>query len=330
LELSVPHVLVLAQASDLSLVWENWQKNIDAQESLLHELAQESAKETLQESATMILHSHAEEPATVVLHSHESHDAPAEAPANLNLPDLPNLSEEFSLQLSDEEPVSENSSSKIIAPEFSEGLPEGLTHSYDPSKAKPIFGLTSTSVVEPVADELTPIPIAKPKAKPVAKPTAFVKSDSQPTEAPSEDQLLAQTFADLSVYFEHAMILLVNGQVARPWKWSESLKTPKSKTGIDLSQPSPFRVLLRTNKSFQGPVRQNIVIDQFCKLWGNDLALNDLTVSPLFVDENFVAILFGSGAKKENVEKESLRAVEAAAQNMEVFFSKNPQIFQAA
>lgn len=170
-----------------------------------------------------------------------------------------------------------------------------------------------------------------------------VKQDSNPkmSPLPADDSWeegtglhpidnLHQIFDKLNAHFEQSMILLVDGEIAKPWKWNQGY-TPASTDvqNISLLEPSPFRVLFRTQKTYQGAVAPNEICNSFAKNWRKGNFPNYMIAAPILIDEKLTAILVGQEPLNSD-EKVNLHLIESSANELNELFKSHPDTLIAA
>jgi hypothetical protein len=137
-----------------------------------------------------------------------------------------------------------------------------------------------------------------------------------------------------SANFKQVMVLLVQGEIAKPWKWSETLKNPQQKIRIELSQLSPFRVVYRTHHSFFGAFKTNPVMETIVKTHFDGKAFDHVTIVPVMSGDKLIALLMGTLEKDVLSDLSSthlsLEVAEKSAEMAAQLFANNPSLLQAA
>ncbi len=141
---------------------------------------------------------------------------------------------------------------------------------------------------------------------------------------------LGQIFQDMDQTFSKSMILLKNGDHIIPWKWDENfVGSEEDSNGYSLVQPSPFRIVLRTQKPYHGYVVENEVNKSFFKEWNDSQTPEHLTIAPIVVDDHVIGMLLGLG-EKESETKENLDKAQRLANGIAKEIKSRPDRLKAA
>lgn len=144
------------------------------------------------------------------------------------------------------------------------------------------------------------------------------------------DPSLIQLFAEMNKKFQKSMILLKSGDQIKPWKWDQNFeKDPAAAASYSLIQPSPFRIVLRTQKPYHGFIVANDLNSQFLKDWNGAQMPEHLTIAPVIVEDHVVAMVLGIGTKaSEN--KAALKTAEDAAVTFSSQIKEHPTTVKVA
>ena len=308
-EVSVPHVFVQVEAMILESLWNKWQEKIEP-------IPTPSTEEFSFESMTEEVPAQSEG-------NNESNSSSVEEP-------LTEMPEGFSFE-----------SAELPTPQIqkdSEPQVEGLSLNaeVEVSSIKPITlvsnpmaetSVPTAALKSPVNDETTPLPIARTSAN--ISPKISGRSEVSQLTPQNTNLEVNDVFEKLNAHFRVCMIFLINGQVAKPWKWTEGFKVPDKILNYDMSLPSPLRVVYRTSKSYYGPVKENPVLNEFSQAWLQVKIPTDLAISPLLVNDQLVgAVLCDGNVNPDSLEP--LKFLEKVAAEVSARLEKNPAISQAA
>ena len=120
-------------------------------------------------------------------------------------------------------------------------------------------------------------------------------------------------FQQMSGSFQKSMILLKQGDQLRPWKWDARFEGEDSdSSSYSLINPSAFRIVLRSQKPFHGPVVNNEIMKKFFAQWNHNEVPEHLTIAPLVVNEHVIGMVMGIGDQSANV-KSALNLSEKMA-----------------
>jgi hypothetical protein len=136
-------------------------------------------------------------------------------------------------------------------------------------------------------------------------------------------------FTELNYHFQKTMILLVEGDSVKPWKWDSHFhKGPAQIDQINLKNPSAFRIVMRTQKPYHGYVVSNEVTDKFFDDWNSSNTPEHLTVVPVVSKDNVVAMILSVGEKSSD-NKNSLQLAEKVAREVSSQLENHPEILKA-
>lgn len=150
------------------------------------------------------------------------------------------------------------------------------------------------------------------------------------THGAQMDASIPEYFRELEAHFEKVMVLLKNGDLAKPWKWNQAFQAPAGAgTGYTLMQPSPLRIVYRTHMPYHGYVVPNETNQKFFKEWNGSQTPDHLTVAPLIIDDKVVGMLLGisSQVKKNN---ESLLVAQKIAEKISAQLKSRTSALSAA
>lgn len=135
----------------------------------------------------------------------------------------------------------------------------------------------------------------------------------------------AGLLGQMEFHFLKYMILLIDGDIAHPWQWSDKFFCGQDPQVIPLTTPSPFRVVLRTNKSYHGQVVNTATGEAFFDLWNEGQTPDHLTLAAIQQDDKLMGILLGIGDREANT-RHSLLAAEKLAQEIAKMIIQSPEI----
>lgn len=113
----------------------------------------------------------------------------------------------------------------------------------------------------------------------------------------NESEAAAWLFSELKSHYQQSMILILNGDELKPWKWENSW-TPKSKAAFNPfnpDQPGLFRIIKRTKQPYHGYVVDSPLNKEFFKLWGFDNFPEHVTALPMIVEGHLTGIVLCLG-----------------------------------
>ncbi|GIL18379.1 MAG: hypothetical protein BroJett040_21300 [Oligoflexia bacterium] len=137
-------------------------------------------------------------------------------------------------------------------------------------------------------------------------------------------------FDQLCTHYQKAMILLVDPNQAKPWKWSLNFThAPGEQSKIELKTPSPFKIAAKTMKSYHGYLPDNPITAAFLKEWNNGQKPEHATLAPIIISDHTVGILLGIG-DSSCYTKEHLQLSEKLALSIAQLIQKDPESLKAA
>lgn len=148
----------------------------------------------------------------------------------------------------------------------------------------------------------------------------------------TQEQVFSGIFGEMKKNFQKSMLLLKKQDTVIPWKWDENFQSSNSnqkKNPISLKQASPFRVVERTQKSYHGYVVPNDLNDQFFADWNGGTHPDHMTIIPIIIDDQIIAMLLGIGDKSAD-SKTCLLQTEHLSEAIAKKFKQQPQILKAA
>lgn len=168
-------------------------------------------------------------------------------------------------------------------------------------------------------DSNTPRPSPAPIPSP--QPQAY-------TESPST--WVTDTFDQMCTHYQKAMILLLEQNQAKPWKWSLNFDHgAENIPSIELKSPSPFRIAARTMKPYHGFLPENPITQNFLNEWNKGQKPEHFTLVPIVIADQTVGLLLGLG-ESNCYTKENLHLCEKLALNIAQLIEQNPQSLKAA
>jgi hypothetical protein len=161
---------------------------------------------------------------------------------------------------------------------------------------------TAVATPPPPATKAAPPP---PPATPIASPAA---------ESPT-DRKVAQILKGVRDHYQKAMIFSFDGNEFKPWKWIGFHRTSGSLNFYKVDQPSPFRAVARTLKSYHGLMVANPITEKFLEEWNGGEPPDVLTLAPMVQGETLFGLILLTGSAEANT-KLSLQAAEKAAREL--------------
>ncbi len=143
-----------------------------------------------------------------------------------------------------------------------------------------------------------------------ATPSLFSPTLKESSLESKFDVDVSDEFAILNAHFRQSMIFLVQGQRAKPWKWTEGFIPRGDISSIDISQPSPFRVVYQTLSSYYGPIKLNGLMNEFAKGWIQGHRPEELSIVPLKKEEDLIGLLLCVGNTQPG-SQEALKLLES-------------------
>ncbi len=125
------------------------------------------------------------------------------------------------------------------------------------------------------------------------------------TAESSEIEVIAWGFQQLKLKFKYSWLMMVHGENLSHYCWDASVKptSPHAKDPIDLSQPSLFRIVVRTRMPYHGHVVERPVNTGFFRAWGIRKTPPHVTAIPLSSGGHLVALLLCAGDKPEQLDQ---------------------------
>lgn len=148
-------------------------------------------------------------------------------------------------------------------------------------------------------------------------------------DIPHEERLLLD---QLPKTYHRSFLALKAGNSLRMVSWPRDLMSELASKDKDfsLNTPSPFRITLRTEKSYHGYLIQTAFMTQFFLGWNNNQYPETLTVVPVKSDQMIVGFVIALGNKDAD-KKTALQAVEKTASIIGEKWKKiGPQFSKAA
>jgi hypothetical protein len=133
-----------------------------------------------------------------------------------------------------------------------------------------------------------------------------------------------EIFKSLSFSYSKIMVLIKEKDTVSPWRWSQSFNhTSLNDSVYDLALPSPFRIVNRTALPFHGKPQKSDVLDQFAQNWNSGKYPGNLTVSPIIMNDQVIAMLLCVG-EEATFTKNHLSGVNQKSQEIASIFGKIP------
>lgn len=211
-------------------------------------------------------------------------------------------------------------------------------------KPAPAVAVAAASAPKPSA---APPPAPSPKPAPaMTAPPAPKPAPAKPAPAPETDlppKLLVENAPKRlgldwssmwktllgNTGYQHGMIMLFQGGYARPWEWDPQLEGSHQGRSFTIQQPSPLRIVARTQKPYHGYVVENEVSKQFFADWNGSSYPEHLTVVPILQEDLVVGFLLAWGSQIAAT-KESLQLAEKSAQHISRIFQTEPSLMSVA
>ncbi len=175
-------------------------------------------------------------------------------------------------------------------------------------------------------DELTPTP---PPMTPASEPILAAPQKKSEIPLPNEERLLID---QLPKFYQRGFLALKAGNSIRLVSWPRDMtaELATKEKDFSLSPPSPFRIVLRTEKPYHGYLIQTPFMTQVLAAWNSTQYPETLTVVPVRSDNLVVGFLICMG-NKEAERKTGLQAVEKVAESLGEKWKKiGPQFTKAA
>lgn len=187
----------------------------------------------------------------------------------------------------------------------------------------------------PTPPPVAPTPMEAPanaiaEAPPVPAPAATAPAAaSHVGDIPNEERLLLD---QLPKSYQRAFLAVKAGNSLRMVSWPRDLSAELSgkEKDFSLNTPSPFRIAMRTEKSYHGYLIQSPFLTQFFLGWNANQYPETMTVVPVRADQLVVGFVIALGSK-EAEKKAVLQAVEKVATTIGEKWKKiGPQFSKAA
>lgn len=186
--------------------------------------------------------------------------------------------------------------------------------------AKPVGGpAPAAAAVKPKSAPAKAPPSGAPKAEPPVEAAEAPAENAEPTTTFHGLKVTAETknqLAQLPEAFTGALLASKAGNSLRVIATSKpEMGSPAAEKDFSLGTPSPFRIVLRTEKSYHGYLINSPYLDQFFQSWNGGQYPEHLTVAPLVSGGNILGfvIAFGTAAAAG---KANLAAVEKLTQDL--------------
>jgi hypothetical protein len=125
--------------------------------------------------------------------------------------------------------------------------------------------------------------------------------ESRPiSSARSLDELAAIALVHVLKTFDGAMLLKLDGEALKPWKWSELMTAPKNAAfaAAELTSPSIFRVVSRTHLPYHGYVSTSTINDAFFAAFSSSgKPPPQVTLVPILWEKQCLGMVMGVGKK---------------------------------
>lgn len=235
---------------------------------------------------------------------------------------------ESSEKSGDEDPVVDGDKS-AEEPAIAEGLdmPEGLNAGANPpappaddfSTFSGLSNQSNSSASITTSRPNVPIPVAGHSAVNPAPtpqvPTKAAPGAPAPKTAPSIDGHARTLLTQLPEVYSKAFLATKAGNSLRIVAWPTThMMSQDAEFDFSLGTPSPFRIVLRTEKPYHGHVIHSPYLDGFFQSWNGGQYPEVLTVVPLHLigDTLGFVIAFGNGAA---IGKAGLNAIDKLSQD---------------
>ncbi|RME15380.1 MAG: hypothetical protein D6797_06665, partial [Bdellovibrio sp.] len=141
---------------------------------------------------------------------------------------------------------------------------------------------------------------------------------NHPSQNISPEDLVHNVFKNLQTRFAHSQILLLKQNKLQPWRWDESWAPQEegSLSYIDLSQPSIFKIVLKTHKPFHGPPSPSITNETFFRSWGLKTLPKHVTLVPLVSHSVLIGMLLCVGDSEDLFTTQTLDFALKAAKDL--------------
>lgn len=163
----------------------------------------------------------------------------------------------------------------------------------------------------PLAPPLTPPP-PPPKTATAQKSPPIAKNAGPGKSPHAEFEKLASHLNEIPSVYSTTLLATKAGNSMRVTYWPETLNSGPTEFDFSLGSPSPFRIVLRTEKSYHGYVVETPFLVQFFKHWNSGVQPETLTVVPIAQDLMVVGFIVGFGSA-DAYDRETLISIEQTA-----------------
>jgi hypothetical protein len=201
-------------------------------------------------------------------------------------------------------------------------IPEGLTEPQESEKIK-IPSLADLDLIKPsdaipdvtlVAAVIPPTTTADAPATPAFELT-LVETPA-PASAATTKQLILDLlfqknkpqfieeiqgiFEKMKSHFPKSMVLSLDAEESafKPYQWTNEFKSESENTQfVDLTNPSLFKIVSVSQKSYHGFIVLNEVNERFFEEWNQGALPDHATATPILINNKLAGILIGIGEK---------------------------------
>lgn len=163
--------------------------------------------------------------------------------------------------------------------------------------------------------------------------TRISVSSLKNTPKASLDSFMQSIFTEMEYHFEKTMVFLKDGEEMKPWRWDGNFQMNADEgaapAGIQLNTPSPWRIVMRTQKPYHGYLTANPINDKFFEAWNNAQPPEHLTLVPVMIEDHVIGMLLGIGLKPSD-EKASLQLAEKLATEISQTIRNQPEFLKAS
>lgn len=129
-------------------------------------------------------------------------------------------------------------------------------------------------------------------------------SPDQLEDSIKEEQVFAWAFQQLRTHYTSSMLLLlVNDKEYKPFRWEKDWKASAQAPSLimDVTKPSPFRIVHRSKQPYHGPLIENEFTKTFFTQWGYKKTLPaHVTITPIALQPHGHGVLLCVGDAEAN------------------------------
>ncbi|MBC87394.1 MAG: hypothetical protein CL677_09480 [Bdellovibrionaceae bacterium] len=144
-----------------------------------------------------------------------------------------------------------------------------------------------------------------------------VASPDDLSDANNLEEKLAWFFTQALESYNQSMILNVSDSEFKVWRWDHTWNPKDNQVmTVEGKKPSLFRIVLRTKKSYHGPINDSPIHKSFFESWGCSKTPEVITAIPIVLNEEVKHLWLLVGSKDENEAVKSLSNMETIAMQL--------------